>query len=32
MRNCLKSLATHFVFGVGMFLSAGLLASAQSAC
>ncbi|MFJ7813665.1 DUF2938 domain-containing protein [Pseudomonas asiatica] len=31
-RNCLKSLATHFVFGVGMFLSAGLLASAQSAC
>ncbi|MNJ70969.1 hypothetical protein D3C77_674650 [compost metagenome] len=25
-RNCLRSLATHFVFGVGMFLSAGLLA------
>ena len=25
-RNCLKSLATHFVFGVGLFLSAGLLA------
>ena len=24
-RNCLKSLATHFVFGVGLFLSAGLL-------
>ncbi|MEO9244718.1 DUF2938 domain-containing protein [Pseudomonas inefficax] len=32
VRNCLKSLATHFVFGVGMYLSAGLLASAQSAC
>ncbi|WP_235200131.1 DUF2938 domain-containing protein [Pseudomonas monteilii] len=27
VRNCLKSLATHLVFGVGMFLSAGLLAS-----
>lgn len=26
VRNCLKSLATHFVFGVGMFLRAGLLA------
>ncbi|MFF7064766.1 DUF2938 family protein [Pseudomonas sp. NPDC008258] len=26
LRNCLKSLATHFVFGVGLFLSAGLLA------
>ncbi|MFJ3151253.1 DUF2938 domain-containing protein [Pseudomonas hunanensis] len=26
-RNCLKSLATHFVFGVGLFLSAVLLAS-----
>ncbi|HDS1748642.1 MULTISPECIES: DUF2938 domain-containing protein [Pseudomonas] len=25
-RNCLKSLITHFVFGVGLFLSAGLLA------
>ncbi|KIY38020.1 membrane protein [Pseudomonas sp. 10-1B] len=25
-RNCLKSLATHFVFGVGLFLSAGILA------
>ncbi|MEN5037457.1 DUF2938 domain-containing protein [Pseudomonas sp. TWI929] len=25
-RNCLKSLATHFVFGVGLFLSADLLA------
>ena len=25
-RNCLKSLATHFVFGVGLYLSAGLLA------
>ena len=25
-RNCLKSLATHFVFGVGLFLSAGLRA------
>lgn len=25
-RNCLKSLVTHFVFGVGLFLSAGLLA------
>ncbi|MBK4992342.1 DUF2938 domain-containing protein [Pseudomonas sp. S37] len=25
-RNCVKSLATHFVFGVGLFLSAGLLA------
>ncbi|GLO12528.1 membrane protein [Pseudomonas putida] len=25
-RNCLKSLATHSVFGVGLFLSAGLLA------
>ncbi len=27
VRNCLKSLATHFVFGVGMFLSAGLVAA-----
>lgn len=26
-RNCLKSLVTHTVFGVGMFLSAGLIAS-----
>ncbi|MNM58890.1 hypothetical protein D3C81_701320 [compost metagenome] len=26
-RNCLKSLATHFVFGVGLFLSAGLVAA-----
>ena len=26
VRNCLKSLATHFVFGVGLFLSASLLA------
>ncbi|NQD57000.1 DUF2938 domain-containing protein [Pseudomonas sp. CM25] len=26
-RNCLKSLATHFVFGVGLFVSARLLAS-----
>jgi hypothetical protein len=25
-RNCLKSLATHFVFGVGLYLSACLLA------
>ncbi|MFV3292094.1 DUF2938 domain-containing protein [Pseudomonas sp. NY11955] len=25
-RNCLKSLVTHFVFGVGLYLSAGLLA------
>ncbi|MFJ4383784.1 DUF2938 domain-containing protein [Pseudomonas sp. NPDC089408] len=25
-RNCLKSLATHCVFGVGLFLSAGFLA------
>ncbi|MFK3816774.1 DUF2938 domain-containing protein [Pseudomonas sp. NPDC089407] len=25
-RNCLKSLATHFVFGMGLFLSAGLVA------
>ncbi|MBI6918884.1 MULTISPECIES: DUF2938 family protein [Pseudomonas] len=25
-RNCLKSLATHLVFGVGLYLSAGLLA------
>jgi hypothetical protein len=25
-RNCLKSLVTHFVFGVGLFLSAGVLA------
>ncbi|WEK32587.1 MAG: DUF2938 domain-containing protein [Candidatus Pseudomonas phytovorans] len=25
-RNCLKSLATHFVFGVGLFMSASLLA------
>lgn len=25
-RNCLKSLATHFVFGVGLYLSAALLA------
>ncbi|MNE40909.1 hypothetical protein D3C80_1349560 [compost metagenome] len=25
-RNCLKSLATHFVFGVGLFLSAALQA------
>ncbi|WP_420832912.1 DUF2938 domain-containing protein [Pseudomonas kermanshahensis] len=26
-RNCLKSLVTHTVFGVGLFLSAGLIAS-----
>ena len=26
-RNCVKSLTTHFVFGVGLFLSAGLRAS-----
>ena len=26
-RNCLKSLATHVVFGVGLFLSAGLVAA-----
>lgn len=26
-RKCLKSLATHSVFGVGMFLSAGLVAA-----
>lgn len=25
-RNCLKSLVTHFVFGVGLFLSAYLRA------
>ncbi|BBH45175.1 membrane protein [Pseudomonas sp. KU43P] len=26
-RNCLKSLVTHFVFGVGLFLSAAMIVS-----
>lgn len=26
VRNCLKSLVTHFVFGVGLYVSAGLIA------